>query len=83
MTAIVNARLIDGNGGPPIEKGCVIVKGNTIRYAGVQSQADIPNTAVRFDAEGKSLLPGLVDTHFHSRDSARTLVDYELENGIT
>ncbi|QDV25757.1 amidohydrolase family protein [Aureliella helgolandensis] len=81
--AIVNARLIDGNGGAPLDDACVIVEGDTIVFVGPQSEATIPSTAERIDAAGKCLLPGLLDSHFHSRSSAKTLVEYELNNGVT
>lgn len=83
LIAITNARLIDGNGGPPIEHACVIVQGDKIVFAGPQSEAHIPKEAVTFDADGKSLLPGLFDSHFHSSNSAERPIEYELNNGIT
>lgn len=81
--AIVNARLVDGNGGTPLDNACVIIEGDTLAYVGPQSEATIPPDAERFDASGKCLLPGLLDSHFHSRDSAKTLVEYELNHGVT
>ncbi|QDT07072.1 imidazolonepropionase [Rubripirellula lacrimiformis] len=80
---ITHARLIDGNGGPPIENACVVVSGDKIVFAGAQTEATIPDDAITFDAGGKSLLPGLFDSHFHSRDSADRPIQYELNNGIT
>ena len=82
-TAITNVRLIDGNGGAPVENACVIVKGDRVLFAGEQRDAKIPGDAQRIDGSGKSLLPGLIDSHFHSRDRPDTLIKYELENGIT
>lgn len=81
--AITNIRLVDGTGAPAIEDGCVIVRGDTIEYAGQRSKMRLPDDAERFDGGGKTLLPGLFDSHFHSRDSAERPIEYELANGIT
>ena len=83
LVVIDNARVVDGNGGTPLDNACVIIEGDTIAYVGAQSEAVIPDDAQRVDATGKCLLPGLLDSHFHARDSAKTLVEYELNNGIT
>jgi len=81
--AIVGGRLIDGNGGTPLEDSCVVVKGNRIVAVGRRGQTDIPDNATVIDASGKSVLPGLFDTHFHSRDSVELPIEFELNNGIT
>jgi imidazolonepropionase-like amidohydrolase len=65
ITAIVGARLIDGTGGPAIENAVVIVTGDKITYAGPRAQARIPPNATTVDAAGKTLIPGLVDAHYH------------------
>jgi imidazolonepropionase-like amidohydrolase len=49
----------------PVENGLLVVQGGTIRYAGPMSEREIPRGAVRHDASGQVILPGLVDTHSH------------------
>jgi len=83
MIAIVGARLVDGHGRPPLENAVVLVKGSKIIAAGEASSIDFPHTAESFDASGLTLLPGLIDTHFHSRDSVEIPIEYELQKGIT
>jgi len=63
--AIVGATLIDGNGGTPVENAMVVVKGNRIDYVGVVDEASIPQEAEVLDAKGMTLLPGLIDAHYH------------------
>jgi imidazolonepropionase-like amidohydrolase len=60
--AFVNARIIPV-AGPEIPQGTLVVhKGRVVAVgAGVQ----LPAGAVRVDATGKTLMPGLVDTHSH------------------
>ncbi len=60
--AFVNARIIPISG-PEIPTGTLVVhKG---RIVAVGATAAIPAGAVRIDAAGKTLMPGLVDTHSH------------------
>jgi imidazolonepropionase-like amidohydrolase len=51
--------------------------------AGRSSQVTIPSDATRVDAAGLSLLPGLIDSHFHSRNDVIRPVEYQLKHGIT
>jgi imidazolonepropionase-like amidohydrolase len=47
------------------------------------AEITIPADALRVDARGMSVLPGLIDSHFHSRLNLITPVTYELHRGIT
>lgn len=65
-TVITNGQLIDGTGGPPIRDGAVVVKDGKIAYAGpAVRMPEIQLDARRIDANGGSILPGLVEAHFH------------------
>jgi imidazolonepropionase-like amidohydrolase len=59
--------LIDGTGKSPILDSIVIVSGSRIESVGKNDEIDIPNAeAVEIiDAEGKTILPGLIDSHVH------------------
>ena len=61
------ARLIDGKGGPPLERGAVLLEGDTIRAVGTEEAVVPPEGApvAEFNYEDKSVLPGLVDCHVH------------------
>ena len=60
--AFVNARILPVSG-PEIPNGTLVVhKG---RIVAVGATAGVPAGAVRIDAAGKTLMPGLVDTHSH------------------
>ena len=61
------ARLIDGNGGPPLERGALLVQGDRISAVGTE-EAVVPPEGARvqeFDFENKTVLPGLIDCHVH------------------
>jgi imidazolonepropionase-like amidohydrolase len=82
-TALVGGRLIDGRGGAPVEDAVVIVRGAKILAADSRTDVMIPDLAQTVDITGMSILPGLIDSHFHSRNDVQTPVEYELQNGIT
>jgi len=66
-TAISNGQMIDGNGGPPVHNAMLIVKDGKIHYAGPADAApDLPPTALHIDARGGTILPGLVEAHYHA-----------------
>ena len=67
FTLIKAARLIDGKGGPPLERGAVLLEGDTIRDVGTEESVVPPEDAsvdVRTYDTGTAL-PGLVDCHVH------------------
>jgi imidazolonepropionase-like amidohydrolase len=70
--AILGATLIDGRGGPPVSNSAVVVRGEKIVAAGPWPETGIPADVQVFDARGLTLLPGLMDAHFHIER------DYEL-----
>ena len=66
VTSISQGRLLDGTGGPPIDDAAVIVHDGRISYAGpVAGAPELPPDATRIDARGGTILPGLVEAHFH------------------
>ena len=61
-----NGQLIDGTGKKPIANGMVQITDGKITYAGPAHQAPpVAPSARRIDAQGGSILPGLVEAHFH------------------
>jgi len=78
VTAITNARIFDGE--KVIESRNIVIQGETIIAVG----GDIPANATIIDAEGATLLPGLIDAHVHTsvgglRDALHFGVTTELE----
>lgn len=64
--AFVGATIIDGNGGPPLPDGTLVVVGREIAAVGPRSEVPVPAGAHVIDATGRTLLPGLVDTNTHT-----------------
>jgi len=64
VTAITHGQLIDGNGGA-VADAVVVVRGERIVAAGLAAEVAVPRGARVIDARGKSILPGLADSHVH------------------
>ena len=63
---IVNGQLVIGTGAPAVRDAAVIVERGRITYAGPASAApEVPPDATRIDAKGGTIMPGLVEAHFH------------------
>ncbi len=63
--AIVGGRLIDGYGGPPVHDSVVLVSGDRISAVGSQADTDIPDGVRVVDADGRTVMPGMIDLHVH------------------
>ena len=82
VIAIVGATLIDGRGGTPVEDSVVIIRGERIAAVGKRGSVSIPTGAEIFDGKGLTLLPGLIDSHFHI-DGDDSLPALFLKHGVT
>ena len=82
VIAIVGATLIDGRGGPPVSDAVVVVEGERIVAVGNRASVKIPPGAEIVDTKGLTLLPGLIDSHFHI-DGDDPLPALYLSHGVT
>ncbi|HET6863402.1 MAG TPA: amidohydrolase family protein [Pyrinomonadaceae bacterium] len=82
LIAIVGATLIDGRGGPAISDSVVVIRDERIAAVGNRSTVKVPQGAEVFEAKGLTLLPGLIDAHFHI-DGDDPLPALYLSHGIT
>ena len=63
--AIVGARVVTMRGDEVIPDGVVVVHGNRIAALGPRASTPVPPGATLIDAAGKTVIPGLVDAHWH------------------
>src|SRR4030095_7197978 len=59
ITVIDGARILDGNGGAPIENGRLVIENGRISAVGAQSAVAMPAGATRIDAAGKTTTAGM------------------------
>ena len=65
IVAIEAERMIDAQGGPPVEPAVVVVEGERITAAGSPAQITVPQGAKRIALGARTVLPGLIDAHVH------------------
>ena len=59
------ARLITGDGGPPINSGDFVVEDGRITAIGAKGTVRAPSSATRMDLTGKTVMPAMVNVHVH------------------
>lgn len=65
VTVISGARVVTMKGDEVIENARVVVKDNRILAIGTVDSVAVPSGAKQLDATGKTIIPGLVDVHWH------------------
>ncbi|HTO87079.1 MAG TPA: amidohydrolase family protein [Thermoanaerobaculia bacterium] len=63
--ALVGGRVVTMRGSEVIDGGTVIVDGNRIAAVGPAAKVSVPAGARVVDLKGKTVLPGLIDVHWH------------------
>ena len=65
--AFVGGRVVTmrGGGSEVIEDGVVLVEGNRIKAVAPRASVSIPSGAKTVDVSGRTVLPGIVDAHWH------------------
>lgn len=68
-TAFINAKIIPIVG-QPIEQGILIVQNGRITAVGDARNVRLSADVVKIDAQGKTIMPGLIDSHSHIGEGA-------------
>ena len=63
--ALVGGRVVTMKGDEIVENGTVIVEGNRIRAVGPAASVAVPAGARVVDVSGKTVIPGIIDVHWH------------------
>jgi imidazolonepropionase-like amidohydrolase len=64
---IHNGTIIDGTGASPVRDGMVLVEAGRLTYVGsATGLPQVPASVERLDAKGGTIMPGLVEAHFHA-----------------
>ena len=62
--AVTGATIIDGTG-ESFKEGVLLIEDGRIAAVGSLGSVRIPESAVRIDAQGKYVIPGLMDANLH------------------
>lgn len=65
---IEGGTLIDGTGRPPVADAVVVIEGTRIARVGARGNVTYPSGATVVKADGRTMLPGLIDGHVHLQD---------------
>ena len=67
MLVIHNGQVVDGTGKAPLRDGALVVRDGLIVYVGdAAGMPEVPTDTPHIDARGGTILPGLVEAHFHA-----------------
>jgi Tol biopolymer transport system component len=67
VAVIRNARALTMRGHEIIESADIVIRDNRIEAIGPSGSVDVPAGAHEIDAEGRTVLPGYVDIHYHTQ----------------
>ncbi len=65
IIALVGAKVVTMEGDEVISNGVVLVENNHIKAVGNSNEVTIPDNAKIIDVSGKTIIPGIIDTHAH------------------
>jgi imidazolonepropionase-like amidohydrolase len=82
LLVLDNVRIVDGGGGPPIENGRIVIDRDHIVRAGPAAAIGMPAGAGTVDLSGRTVIPGLIDSHFHIEKDPK-LALRQLSHGVT
>lgn len=82
VIVITNARVIDGTGAAPLERGRIVIQGDRIVRLGRVEEVATPPGAEIVDVDGRTVIPGLIDLHFHIENDPKMALR-QLSHGVT
>ena len=65
VIVIQGATVITGTGSPVIRNAAILIEGGRILDVGPRAGVKVPKNAQAVDAQGKWVIPGLIDAHVH------------------
>ena len=77
-----NVRLVDGTGAAAVERARIVIDGDRIDRIGPAAATPLPENAQTIDLSGFTIIPGLIDLHFHIEDDPKMALR-QLSHGIT
>jgi len=75
ITVFEGARVIVGDGRPPIDNGSFVVDGTRFVQIGRAQDVKAPAGATRVNLAGKTVMPAIIDTHTHLSQTREALLN--------
>lgn len=66
LVVLRGVRVIDGQGGPPLDDQSIVIEGDHIRELGPRTSLEVPTSARIVELAGKTVYPGLISDHSHA-----------------
>jgi imidazolonepropionase-like amidohydrolase len=82
VIALTGATLIDGRGGDPLPNAVIILRQDRIEAVGKSGEVPVPSDAEKVNLAGMTILPGLIDAHYHN-EASLDMASLYLSRGIT
>lgn len=73
-TALTGARIVTMKGDEVIADGVVVLNGNRIEAVGPRGSVTVPAGAKLIDVAGKTIMPGIIDVHWHGSMGSDQLI---------
>jgi len=70
---LTGAKIITMNGDQVIEQGDILIKNNRIQAVGETGSLDVPTNAKHITLSGKTIIPGIIDVHWHGKQGSNQL----------
>ncbi|MFT5451993.1 MAG: imidazolonepropionase-like amidohydrolase/Tol biopolymer transport system component [Enterobacterales bacterium] len=77
VVALINARIITMESDEVIESGTILVENNRIKAVSDSASISIPKAAKIIDLSGKTIMPGIIDAHWHGSQAQNEIVPRE------
>ncbi|MCA1798951.1 MAG: amidohydrolase family protein [Xanthomonadaceae bacterium] len=77
VIALTGARLVTMRGDEVIEDGTIVIENNRIRAVGPRAEVTVPRGARVVDVAGATVIPGLVDAHWHGAHGSNQVIPQE------
>ncbi|WP_444996486.1 amidohydrolase family protein [Aliikangiella sp. IMCC44359] len=72
-TLLTGAQIITMNGDQVIAQGDILINGNRIKAIGKTGEIKVPDNTKQIDVRGKTIIPGIIDVHWHGRQGRSQL----------
>ncbi len=81
--ALIHARIITMENDGVIEDGTLIIKDNIIQDVGKAADVKLSASIKTFDMKGKTIMPGIVDAHWHGSQGQNEIIPQQNWKNLT